>query len=78
VRSLDRLPAGTHAIIHEVVDVDDTLLRLLEMGMTPSTPLVVTRRALFGDPLEVEVRGTRLCLRRSHAKRFRMRAPDAP
>ncbi len=50
--------------------VDGTLLRLFEMGLSRGVQVRVTRRAPLGDPLEVEVRGTRLCLRRDDAARF--------
>jgi ferrous iron transport protein A len=61
----------------EIVDVtgvvgavDGTLLRLFEMGLTRGATVTVTRRAPLGDPLEIAVRGTRLCLRRHDARRF--------
>lgn len=71
--TLDLLAAGTEAVIDEIVGADATVLRLVEMGMTPRASVVVTRRAPLGDPLEIEVRGTRLCLRRAEAARFRVR-----
>jgi ferrous iron transport protein A len=37
--------------------------RLQDLGFVPGTPLVVRRRAPFGDPVEIELRGYRLCLR---------------
>lgn len=51
--------------------VDATLLRLFEMGLTRGTTVTITRRAPLGDPLEIAVRGTRLCLRKQDAMRFR-------
>lgn len=71
--TLDALPAGVRALITEVVGADETLLRLREMGMTPNSEVTVTRRAPFGDPIEVQIRGTRLCLRRVHAACFRVK-----
>jgi Fe2+ transport system protein FeoA len=41
--------------------------RLLEMGLTPGTSLRVVRTGLFGDPLQIEVRGYMLTLRRAQA-----------
>lgn len=70
--TLDLLGAGAVATIDDIVDADATVLRLVEMGMTPKATIRVTRRAPLGDPLEVEVRGTRVVLRRSEAKRFRV------
>ena len=40
-------------------------MRLRELGFVPGTPLEVVRRSPFGDPVEVELRGYRICLRRS-------------
>lgn len=37
--------------------------RLLDLGFVPGTRLVVRRRAPLGDPVEIEIRGYRLCLR---------------
>ena len=72
--TLDQLAAGAAAVVDAVIDVDATILRLLEMGLTEGTPLVVTRRAPLGDPLEVQVRDTRLCLRAHEARKFRVSA----
>jgi ferrous iron transport protein A len=41
--------------------------RLLTMGLTPGTPLAVTRVAPLGDPMEIEVRGYSLSLRKDEA-----------
>lgn len=41
--------------------------RLLTMGLTPGTQIKVTRFAPLGDPMEIEVRGYSLSLRRDEA-----------
>jgi ferrous iron transport protein A len=46
--------------------------RLLDLGFVPGTEVQVVRRAPLGDPVEYELRGTRLCLRRSEALRVRV------
>ena len=38
--------------------------RLEELGFVPGTALLVLRRAPLGDPVEIELRGYRVCLRR--------------
>lgn len=43
--------------------------RLLEMGLTCGTPVQLIRVAPFGDPIELQVRGYRLSVRRSEAAR---------
>jgi ferrous iron transport protein A len=41
--------------------------KLLSMGLTPGTPFTVTRQAPMGDPVEIEVRGFNLSLRKAEA-----------
>lgn len=67
---LDSLEKGTRGVLGAPDLIDPTVLRLLELGMTPGSEVTLTRRAPWGDPLEVSVRGTRLCVRRSDAARF--------
>jgi ferrous iron transport protein A len=42
-------------------------LRLLEMGLTPGTHVRMVRAAAFGGPVDIEVRGYQLSLRREEA-----------
>lgn len=49
--------------------------RLLVLGFVPGTWVGVIRRAPFGGPVEVELRGYRICLRRSQLAGVRV-APD--
>jgi len=41
--------------------------KLLSMGLTPGTHFTVTRQAPLGDPVEIEVRGYKLSLRKGEA-----------
>lgn len=41
--------------------------RLMAMGLTPGTCLLLKRVAPLGDPVEIEVRGFSLSLRRAEA-----------
>lgn len=68
--TLDRLREGVTAVLGAPAALNPTVLRLLEMGMTPGTEVTITRRAPGGDPIEIRVRGTRLCVRRADAASF--------
>jgi ferrous iron transport protein A len=57
------------------VGADATAIRLLEMGLTPGALVRVVGRAPLGDPLELEVRGYRLSLRRAEAARVAIAVP---
>ncbi len=38
--------------------------RLLELGFVEGTPVTIVRTGALGDPVELELRGYRICLRR--------------
>jgi ferrous iron transport protein A len=38
--------------------------RLLDLGFVPGTEVAVVRRGVLGDPIEIELRGYRICVRR--------------
>ena len=68
-------PGGIIDAEHEFIDhvegaITATVVRLFELGMVPGTPVSVTRVAPVGDPLELMILGTRLCVRREDAARF--------
>lgn len=42
--------------------------RLFDMGITPGAPVVMRKVAPLGDPMEVNVRGYELTLRKSEAQ----------
>lgn len=67
VQCLSDLKPGQTGIIQQLLGNDDTHLRLMELGMLPGTMVRCLRAAPFGDPLEVEVRGYNLSLRREEA-----------
>jgi ferrous iron transport protein A len=46
--------------------------RLADLGFVPGTELCIVRRAPFGDPLELEIRGYRLCLRAEQLESLRV------
>ncbi len=48
--------------------------RLLSMGLTRGTPFTVLRVAPLGDPVEIEVRGFKLSLRKAEAEALEIRS----
>jgi ferrous iron transport protein A len=60
---LIELPLGRVARLCEPAAGKTIPRRLQDLGFVPGTSLVILRRAPLGDPLEIEIRGYRLCLR---------------
>ena len=67
---------GQHGRVVSVSGDDAVAIRLLEMGLTPGVAFSLLGTAPLGDPLEFEVRGYRLSLRKSEAQRVRVAAGD--
>ena len=67
VRSLAHVGVGETVSVVDVPGVAAVSLRLLEMGLTPGAAVAVVAVAPLGDPLELEVRGYRLSIRRREA-----------
>lgn len=67
--SLDDVSVGTTVRVHDVSGGDAVAIRLLEMGVTPGVEIRLVGKAPFGDPLELELRGYRLSIRRQEAAR---------
>ncbi|MCG8587754.1 MAG: ferrous iron transport protein A [Proteobacteria bacterium] len=74
---LSDLAPGDQAQVAEMDASDPIARRLQDLGFVTDTRVRVVRRAPLGDPVEYEVRGTRLCLRRSEAARIPVRPEDA-
>ncbi len=69
MKSLAQLDIGQSGRVVEVIGTGDLSRRLLEMGITPGVEIRLLQAAPLGDPLEFELRGYRLSLRRSEAAR---------
>lgn len=67
--NLSQLPIGRRGQVVQVEGVDEISVRLMEMGLVPGTEFTLLGAAPLGDPLEMEVRGYRLSLRKSEAAR---------
>jgi len=62
---LSSLKQGDRATISDLTNKSRQYrAKLLSMGMTPGTTLRIVRFAPMGDPIELDVRGYRLSLRR--------------
>jgi len=68
---------GESATIQEIDGDDGIAVRLMEMGLTEGEVISVIGFAPLGDPIEYSVRGYRISLRRSEAKRVRIIFPAA-
>jgi len=63
-----KLRKGDHARITAISSNSERTLRIQEMGLTVGTVFRVVKIAPLGDPVEIDVRGYRLCLRKAETE----------
>lgn len=66
---LSEISRGEQVRVVQIAGDDGLSIRLMEMGLTPGVEVALVGAAPLGDPLEFEVRGYRLSLRRNEAAR---------
>ena len=75
---LASLAPGARAVVARV-DTDSAIgRRLLDLGFVPATAVQVVRSAPLGDPVSYELRGMRICLRRSESMKIWVEATHGP
>ncbi len=68
MKNLDNLKVGENALVSKIHGEGNSLRRrLLDMGITPGTLILKVRSAPLGDPMEFNLRGYSLTIRKSDA-----------
>ena len=68
LKRLDEFKIGETGLIKKVEGEGQLRRRLLDMGVTPGTNVYLRKKAPFGDPIEITIRGYELTLRLSEAE----------
>ncbi len=74
--TLNKLPLGKSGVIQTVGGEGILRRRLLDMGLTPKTKVMVRKKAPLGDPLEIFLRGYELTLRADEAAKITVLPED--
>jgi ferrous iron transport protein A len=73
--SLDHLEIGQSARIAQMDLKPTDAQRLMEMGLTVGTEVILVRRAPLRYPVVIQTRGSHLSLRKSVARSIRVHIP---
>lgn len=71
--TLAKLSPGRRGMIKAVGGAGALRRRLLDMGLTPGTEVLVRKVAPLGDPMELYLRGYELSIRREDAEQIAVR-----
>ena len=72
LKTMDEMVVGQTAIVVSVNGERKIKRRLFDMGITPGTQIFLRKKAPFGDPLEITLRGYELTLRKTEAECIEM------
>lgn len=75
--TLDRLQVGQRGVVVHVGSIGSVRRRMMDMGMVPGSEVRVKRVAPLGDPIEFEVKGYSLSLRKSEAKAIQVQVNES-
>ena len=76
--TLDQLAVGEKCVIRQVGNHRGAVKRrLVDMGLTPGTEVKLVKIAPFGDPLELQLRGYELSLRKEDAAQIIVQSAEA-
>ncbi len=67
-RTLKDAPIGTTVTVAKLAGEAALRRRIMDMGITKGTQLIIRKVAPLGDPIEVTVRGYELTIRKSEAE----------
>lgn len=68
--TLDQLGVGKTGTIRTVGGEGALRRRLLDMGLTPNTRIMIRKVAPMGDPIEIHLRGYELTIRLEEAQKI--------
>jgi len=74
--TLNDLKIGQSGVITAVGGEGPLRLRLLDMGLIPNTRVQIQKVAPMGDPIQIQIRGYELTLRREDAQRIQVRGGE--
>lgn len=65
--TLSDLKPGQIAVIKSIKSCAGIRHRIIDMGITPGTTVMMKKSSPFGDPIEIKIRGYKLSIRKSEA-----------
>ena len=75
--TLDDLKPGQKGTISSISGGGPLAQRLMALGLLEGSEIAMLRKALGGDPIEVQIMGYSLSLRRTEARRIEVIASNA-
>ncbi len=75
-KNLTELEIGESGVIVNVLGEGRLRHRLFDMGVTPSANVTMVKKSPLGDPIEINIRGYSLTLRKTEALNIILKVSD--
>lgn len=73
MKTLNDLKPGQFGIVEKIMCDKELRSRIVDMGITPGALVIMKRVAPFGDPVQINVRGFDLSIRKSEAENIKIK-----
>ena len=73
MKTVNDLAIGEQGIVTQLGCSGALRRRIIDMGITPGALIIMRKAAPMGDPIEINVRGYELSIRRSEAREILLR-----
>lgn len=68
IKTVDKLKPNESGTVVSLASSGAIRRRIIDMGITPGAKIIMRKTAPMGDPIEINVRGYELSIRKSEAK----------
>ena len=69
-KKLSDLKPGQKGTVVRIKSYGSLRRRIIDMGITPNAVIIMKKEAPFGDPIEINIRGYELSIRKSEANQI--------
>lgn len=78
MKSLSDLRPGQSGVVVAINTVGALKRRLVDMGITPGVNIFIRKMAPLGDPIEINLRGYELTIRKTEARNIMIEGEEKP
>ncbi len=76
MKSLNDLKPGQKGVVVSIDTMGALKRRLVDMGITPGVVIMIRKVAPLGDPIEINLRGYELTIRKSEAQSIKIKSSE--
>lgn len=76
IKTVDKLKMNERGVVQSLGSFSAVRRHIIDMGITPGAVIIMRKTAPMGDPIEINVRGYELSIRKSEAQDIRVEVEE--